>query len=139
MTKKEKVLKFFALMEIKRQVEETTAEVVGEMAAFHNVDAGEIMSGMNFAEMEDAMAGALAEEFTGKELMACLKFFGSPVGKSVLKKLPDFSEKINEMAMSYVNGKINEYIIKNIISDDPDGGEEDGNDKSGGNGTNNLN
>lgn len=135
------VLKFLDLMEVKRQVKETSEEIAGEMSIFNNVNAQEMLAVFNFDEMLDQMGDALAEAFTSKELASCLKFFGSRTGKSVLKKMPDFSEKINDMAMDYVNEKINQYLSEKVFTANQSGGEneDNGGGNSGGNGTSGKN
>ncbi len=50
----------------------------------------QFMSTMDFSHLETVMVSALAQHFTVDELELLADFYGSPIGKSVMKKMPQY-------------------------------------------------
>ncbi len=60
---------------------------------------GEMMSGLNGAEMKADVAKIYSEVFSKEELQGLGSFYSSPLGKSFSDKQPEVSEKMNAVMM----------------------------------------
>jgi hypothetical protein len=100
---------------------------VGEVADFQGVERKALLQAVDI----DALMGHLLKEldgfFTDEELARLLKAFSGAVGKSLVVKLPSFSEKIDHIVNAYIDEKFTMYFkILDAGSGDEEGGDDDG-------------
>ena len=73
-------------------------------------DADAIKATLNFEEMNKTMLDGLVRDFSLEELKAMAKFFNSPVGQSIMKKMPVYQSEVMPAVMQKMQQAVSTYM-----------------------------
>ena len=73
-------------------------------------DADAIKATLNFEEMNKTMLDGLIKNFSLEELKAMAKFFNSPVGQAIMKKMPVYQSEVMPAVMQKMQQAVGVYM-----------------------------
>ncbi len=82
---------YLKVMPLDKTLEQVSASVLAQLPAQARAEAKETLAAINPAPLEAIIMDAMIQTFTLDEINAMRAFYASPEGRSILKKMPQFT------------------------------------------------
>ncbi|MCB1538079.1 MAG: DUF2059 domain-containing protein [Rhodospirillales bacterium] len=97
--------------EVRAAIEQMSNMVAPDQRALYSSLAG----GIDYAKLREAAELAVAQIFTDKEIQAMIDFYGSPEGKSIQTKMPQYESKMQPVMEQVLRGFVEKLQANNVM------------------------
>ena len=124
---RDKLFKIFELLEVEKQLNESLESFL-DMAAQHTgADVGDLKRAVDTGSIMSELVDVHENYFTDEELDAFIAFFSVPPGDGILRKLPDLTERVNQIASSMAEKRLDDFFEARANNPPPDNSGNSGN------------